>query len=88
MRGCEKCSGLVYVGDAFCATCGTAVETAHGRAHDVVIPVRRHGKAPPPPSGFVGEANDREERRLSVALVLLFSLISVGWAGAALYWML
>jgi hypothetical protein len=87
MRGCETCSGLVYVGDAFCVTCGAEVEKVRGGAGQVTIPVRRHGVAPPPP-GMAAAVPDREERQLSAALVLLFSLISAGWVGAALYWLL
>lgn len=87
MRGCETCSGLVYVGDAFCATCGAEVEKVRTGAGQVTIPVRRHGVAPPPPE-LPATAPDREERQLSTALVVLFSLISAGWLGAALYWLL
>lgn len=87
MRGCETCSGLVYVGDAFCATCGAEVEKVRAGTGKVTIPVRRHGVAPPPPRQAAA-VPQREDRQLSTALVVLFSLVSAGWVGVALYWLL
>lgn len=86
MRGCETCSGLVYVGDSFCPTCGAEVGKVRTRPDQVTIPMRRHGRVPPPPSALASTADAPEERALPPVLVVLFGLIAVGWIGAALYW--
>ena len=85
MRGCDTCSGLVYVGEAFCPTCGAEVDKVRTRADQVTIPLRRHGRVPPPPAmAVLPEAT--EDKRLSIVLAVLFGLISAGWLGAAVYW--
>ncbi|WBY03317.1 hypothetical protein PE066_07225 [Ramlibacter tataouinensis] len=56
MTGCEACSALVNQGDTHCAICGAELQggAAGGSRKPappprVHIPVRRYGKAPPPP---------------------------------------
>jgi len=89
MRGCETCSGLVYVGDAFCPTCGAEVGKVRTRADQVTIPMRRHGHVPSlrsPLAGAVEAPDAPEDRRLPAVLLVLFAMIAAGWVGAALYW--
>lgn len=85
MVGCEACSALVGAGDVFCATCGAdlrqsgARKAARSATARVAIPVRRYGRAPPPPGSLRSAAREHADRNRRV---LLAALLSVGIAGA------
>ena len=85
MTGCEACSALVTTGDVFCATCGAdlrqsaARKPARSATGAVDIPVRRYGRAPPPPRSLRSASAQHPGRR---RLALLAALLWVGFAGA------
>ncbi|MCE3272606.1 MAG: hypothetical protein K0S57_3003 [Ramlibacter sp.] len=85
MRGCDRCSALVYPEDVFCPTCGAGVQEAQTAGGTVRIPVRRHGVIPPMPEhAWAPEATGSHALR-GVVVGLLVSVAAAGAAAAAIY---
>lgn len=83
MTGCEACSALVNERDTRCAICGADLESGSasgGRsstpAPRVHIPVRRYGKAPPPPRAWLVGSSDSAASHCAVAAALAVAILA------------
>ena len=85
LRGCDSCSALVYLEDAFCPTCGAGVQEAELAGGTVRIPIRRHGIVPPIPEHAWTPATDETHGVRGAVVAVIVSLATAGAAAAAIY---
>ncbi|MEJ5991240.1 hypothetical protein WG902_14655 [Ramlibacter sp. PS3R-8] len=85
MKGCDRCSALMYADEVFCPTCGAGVQEAQTAGGTVRIPVRRHGVIPPVPSRALALERTESHALRGAVVGLLVSVAAAGAAAAAIY---
>lgn len=85
MKGCDRCSALMYPEDVFCPACGAGVQEAETAGGKVRIPVRRHGVIPPVPSRAWEPARTESHALRGAVVGLLVSAAAAGATAAVIY---
>lgn len=86
MTGCDRCGAQALAGETACPVCGLALRAdgpaVRDRPH---IPVRRHGRVPPPPREMV--ASPQAVAPVSIAALGLGALGTALIVSGIGYWL-
>lgn len=90
MMGCDRCGAQALAMETTCPVCGAGLKgpsgAGRGQAGQALhIPVRRHGKMPPPPAEILALPGERAA--ISLMPLLLGALGASLIAGGLGYWL-